>query len=308
MARPVDTAAAGPVPFADTGLGRGWEPAALLTVTLLLLSFGLVTLYSASSFMAQDQGLADYHFVVRQAAGAALGLAVLALAAHVPYRWWRPLAWPMVVVAWTLLVVLVLPGTEAIAPLRNGARRWLVVGPVTMQPSEIAKVAIVVWTAALAVKKQDRFRSLARGLGPFLLVWGAILVPILLEPDFSTALLIGLLGSIVVFHAGGRIAHFVFLGLLASPVVLHELAAGFRKLRMDAFWNPQAHATGAGYQVQQSLIAIGSGGLGGVGFGRVSRNSDSCRRPTTTSFSRWSGKSGDSWVSCSSSPPISRSC
>ena len=120
MARPVDTAAAGPVPFADTGLGRGWEPAALLTVTLLLLSFGLVTLYSASSFMAQDQGLADYHFVVRQAAGAALGLAVLALAAHVPYRWWRPLAWPMVVVAWTLLVVLVLPVPRRSHPSETG--------------------------------------------------------------------------------------------------------------------------------------------------------------------------------------------
>ena len=267
MARPVDTAATGPVPFADTGLGRGWEPAALMAVTLLVLSFGLVTLYSASSFMAQQQGLADYHFVVRQAAGAALGLALLALAAHIPYRWWRPLAWPMVAVALILLVLLVLPGTEAIAPLRNGARRWLVVGPVTLQPSEIAKITIVVWTAALAVKKQDRFGSLARGLGPFLIVWGAILVPILLEPDFSTALLIGVLGSIVVFSAGGRIAHFVFLGLLASTVVLHQLAADFREVRMDAFWNPQAHAAGAGYQVQQSLIAIGSGGIGGLGFG-----------------------------------------
>ena len=249
------------------GLARGWEGAALMTMTLLLLSFGLVTLYSASSFLAQRQGLPDYHFVVRQAVGAGAGLVFLLVFARIPYSRWQSLAWPMMLVAWLLLVFIILPGTETFAPERNGARRWLQVGPVGFQPSEAAKLALLVWTAVLAVKKKDRFRSLTRGLGPFLVVWAAMLVPVLLEPDFSTAVLIGMLGCIIVFAAGARPGHFVFLGVLTMPVVLHQFGTDFRAMRLGAFLDPEAHTSGAGYQVHQSLIAVGSGGIGGVGFG-----------------------------------------
>ena len=254
-------------PLAGSRFGGGWEVAAVMTLTLLLLSFGLVTLYSASSFLAQRQGLPDYYFVSRQAAGAGAGLVFLLVFSRIPYRIWQSLAWPMMLVAWLLLIFIILPGTESFAPERNGARRWLQVGPASFQPSEAAKLAILVWTAAVAVRKQGRFRSLTRGLGPFLVVWGAMLVPVLLEPDFSTAVLIGMLGCIIVFAAGGRVGHFIFLGLLATPVVLQQFATDFREMRISAFFNPEAHTSGAGYQVHQSLIAIGSGGIGGVGFG-----------------------------------------
>lgn len=264
--RPVDVAPADPVSFPDTGLGRGWEPAALLGLTLLLLSFGLVTLYSASSVLAQRQGLPDYHYVLRQAAGAGMGLLALVVAARIPYRWWRALAWPAVVVCFLLLIVVILPGTEGIAPRINGARRWLNLG-LTIQPSEFAKVALVAWTAHMAVKKQDQFQSLSRGLGPFIVVWGVLLVPVLLQPDLSTAALTGMAAAVVVFAAGARIAHFLFLGVLLLPVLLTQLDEGFRASRLMAFVNPRAFADGAGYQVQQSLIAVGSGGLTGVGFG-----------------------------------------
>ena len=256
-----------PTPLPGSRFGGGWEGAAIMTLTLLLLSFGLVTLYSASSFLAQRQGLPHYHFVVRQAAGAGAGLVCLLVCSRIPYRMWRSLAWPMLFAAWALLVFIILPGTEAFAPERNGARRWLQVGPVSFQPSEAAKLAILVWTAALATKKRDQFRSLSRGLGPFLLIWAVTLVPILLEPDFSTAVLIGMLGCIIIFAAGARVGHFVFLGLLVTPVVLQQFATDFREMRLAAFFNPEAHTAGAGYQVRQSLIAIGSGGVGGVGFG-----------------------------------------
>lgn len=254
-------------PLARTRFRGGWESAAVMTLTLLLLSFGLVTLYSASSFLAQQEGLPDYHFVVRQAMGAGAGLVCLLIFARIPYGKWQSLAWPMMLVAWLLLVFIILPGTESFAPERNGARRWLQLGPASFQPSEAAKLAILVWTAVLAVRKQDRFQSLTRGLGPFLVVWAAMLVPVLLEPDFSTAVLIGMLGCIIVFTAGARPGHFVFLGVLALPVVLHQFATDFREMRIGAFLNPEAHTSGAGYQVHQSLIAIGSGGIGGVGFG-----------------------------------------
>jgi len=191
----------------------------------------------------------------------------LTACAVLPYRAWRFLAWPLVLVSVALLLVVILPGTESIAPEIKGARRWLRIMGVTVQPSELAKIAVIVWTAHMAVKKQDFFGSLSKGLGPFFVVWGAVLVPVILEPDLSTACLIGLLGVTVVFAAGARIAHFAFLGLAMAPVLLAQLAVGFRADRIASFLNPAADPAGAGFQVRQSLVALGSGGLTGVGFG-----------------------------------------
>ena len=264
--RPLNVAPAGPTTLPETGLGRGWEPAVLMGVTLLLFAFGLVTLYSASQVLALRAGVPDYYYVLRQAMGGALGLGAMVVVSRVPYRWWQPLAWPLLGLTWILLMILIVPGTEGIAPRINGARRWLQVG-ITIQPSDLAKMALVIWTAALAVKKQPQFRSLKKGLLPFLVIWGAVLLPIAAEPDFSTACLIGLLVAMVVFVAGGRIGHFLFVGLLLLPFLWIQLGAGFRLQRVLAFLNPGADPDGAGYQVTQSLVAIGSGGLTGVGFG-----------------------------------------
>lgn len=266
MAHPTDVAPPGPVLLPESGLGRGWEGPALIALTLLLLSVGLVTLYSASSFLALRQHLPDTYYVLRQAVGAALGLGVLAACALVPYAWWRRAAWPLLWVSVALLVVIILPWTHAIAPEIKGARRWLRLG-VRVQPSELAKIAMVVWTATMAVKKHEHFRSLTRGLGPFFLVWPVLLVPIVLEPDLSTACLVGILGVLIVFAAGARPAHFLFLGALVVPWLKDQFAVGFRAQRLAAFLNPAADPSGAGFQVHQSLVAVGSGGLTGVGFG-----------------------------------------
>ncbi len=254
------------VALPDVGLGRGWEGPALFAVTLLLLSFGLVTLYSASVFMAQQAGLADHYYVLSQATGAAVGLVALVLCARLPYRLWEALAWPMLWISVVLLLMVVLPFTEGLTHAAKGARRWLDLG-IRFQPSDLAKVSIVTWTAMLAVRKQGEFRSLSRGLAPFLLIWGLLLVPIMLQPDLSTALLMATVAALIVFAAGGRVGHFAFLGLLAVPMLLAQLASGFRAARIQAFLDPASDPSGAGYQLYQSLIALGSGGLTGRGFG-----------------------------------------
>jgi cell division protein FtsW len=268
-ARPLDVAPLRPSRLPDSGLGRGWEPTAIVVLTLLLLSFGLVTLYSASSVLALREHRPDTYYVLRQGAGALFGLLVLGGLAAIPYRFWTRLAWPLYWGSVVLLVLVVLPWTHGIAPEINGARRWLRVLGVTIQPSELAKIAIIVWTAAIAVKKagSDHFKSLSLGLGPFFLMWGVLLLPVALEPDLSTAMLIGLLGVLVVFAAGARMAHFLFMGVVALPVLRHQLAVGFRAQRIAAYLNPASDPAGAGFQVRQSLVALGSGGLTGVGFG-----------------------------------------
>jgi cell division protein FtsW len=247
----------------------GWEAPGLLLITVLLLSFGIVTVYSASAVKAQAAGLPDHYFVSRQAIGGALGVLLLGFMALVDYRRWRLLAWPVLLGVLVLLALTVLPFTHGIAPVINGARRWLFLGPAAFQPVELAKFAVIVWTAALAVKKQDRLSSLSRGLLPFLTVWLLCVALIILQPNFSSAALIVLLAGLVVFAAGARIGHFLLLGFVAVPVLWATVdGVAYRMARISVFLDPTHDPAGMSYQINQALIAFGSGGLFGRGFGR----------------------------------------
>lgn len=250
-------------------LGSGWESGALLLLALLLVSIGLVMVYSASAVMAQAQGLAPHHFLLRQMTGAVAGLVALAFMGRMDYRRLRPLAWPLLAGVVVVLAIMLFPGTEALAPRVNGARRWLQIGGVAVQPSEAAKLVLLIWTAALLVKKQDRLKSLSRGLLPFLVVWGIVALLVLAQPNMSTALLMVLLAASVAYAGGARPAHFLVLAAGAAPFVWAQVTqVGYRMARVQSFLDPGADIANLGYQVNQSLIAVGSGGLVGVGFGR----------------------------------------
>ena len=248
-------------------LGNGWEPTVIVALTGGLVLFGLLTLYSASSVMAQRVELPHYHYVARQATGVAIGLVAMFICARVPTGFWRRCAPHLMLGSLALLIVVILPFTHAIAPEVNGARRWLRVG-LTVQPSDLAKLAVVVWTAALLVRKRDHLRSLRRGLAPFLVGWTLIVIPIVLEPDLSTACLIAATGAIVVFAGGARIGHFVFLALPLLPLAASVFVSGYRGPRWKSLLlDPGTVADGSAFQSYQSLVAIGSGGVTGVGFG-----------------------------------------
>jgi cell division protein FtsW len=249
-------------------LATGWEPAILVLLTVFLLLAGIITVYSASTVMAHQDGLPDHFFVLRQASGAAGGFLLLVTMAFVDYRYLRLFAWPMLLLVSAALLVTVLPGTYAIAPLRSGTRRWLDIGPVAFQPSEFAKLALIVWTAALTVKKQDKLTSLSRGLLPFLCVWGGVLLLIFLQPNLSAAVLVLLLAALVVFAGGARIGHFILLALVGMPLLWSQVgAAAYRIRRMAAFFDPTHDVVGMSYQINQALIALGSGGVLGRGLG-----------------------------------------
>jgi cell division protein FtsW len=245
---------------------EGWERGALVLVVLLMASFGLVEVYSSSTFMAQSEGLPAHFYALRQLLGMAPGVVLCALLSRIDYRKLDAVAWPLLAGVFLLLLLVVLPGTEGIAPRINGARRWLRIG-IVIQPSEFAKLALIVWTASLAVKKQERLHSLRKGLLPFLVVWAAVFLPVMLQPNYSTVLLLALLASLVLFAGGARIGHFIVLGLVAGPLAWQQVAgASYRMRRVVAFLDP-ATDPDAFYQSYQALIAVGSGGLVGVGFG-----------------------------------------
>jgi len=259
----------GLTPVQSTVGSPAWVRRALLGVTLALVLFGLLSVYSASSFEAAQAGLSGSHFFVSQLQRAVVGIGLLVALAFVDYDLYRRFAWIILVCVVPLLLLVLVPWTGEIAPVRNGARRWLELGPLTVQPSELAKVALVMWTAALAARKQNRLGSFRQGLLPILLVAAPVLLLVLAEPHLSATLITAALVGLVLFAAGARLRHFALLAAPALPLLWFQVkTSGYQLQRVLAFLDPQGDVTGAGYQLTQASIAIGSGRLLGVGFGR----------------------------------------
>jgi cell division protein FtsW len=238
----------------------------ILAATLAV--FGVAAVYGASSIWSVQQGNPGSAFALRQLLGVALGVIILVVSARMDYQRWIPLAWPILALTAVLLVILLLPFTYSIAPVTNGARRWIDVGPGTIQPSELAKFAVVLWVAMLAGKKGEDVREFKTGLLPFLVIVVPIAILIVLEPDLSTATVVLLLAATVLFTAGARIGHFLLLGLLAIPVLWHEIVSvQYRLSRMVGFLSGGGDVAESSWQISQSLTGIGAGQFVGVGFG-----------------------------------------
>ena len=245
----------------------GWESRLLVVITAVLVAFGLASIYSASSVLVEKGHVVGTSLVLDQLVGALAGALLLLLAARIDLERVRALAWPMILTVGALLLVLVLPFTHALAPRMNGSRRWIQLG-LSIQVSELAKLAVIVWTAMLCAKKGTEVRRLRRGLLPVLTVVAPLALLVLMEPDLSSAVELGLLAMLVLFAAGARIGHFILLGVVAMPVLWQRIEdVQYQVLRLTTFLDPGADRLGAGYQVDQSLIGLGAGKLFGVGIG-----------------------------------------
>jgi cell division protein FtsW len=245
----------------------GFEARALVILTGILLAFGLATVYSASAIVEMQAGYGHAHLLIRQVVGMAIGLTLFAIAAKMDAELWEKWAWPIMILALVLLVVVILPFTARIAPRVHGSRRYLF--GASLQPSELAKLAVVVWTSMLMIKKGPALRRLTKGILPFLVVIGALNILVMLEPDVSTAMMFTLVMGIILFSGGVRIGHFVALGVLLIPLLYVKVERlNYVLLRMSAFFDPGSAPLEVNYQLRQSLIAVGSGQIFGVGFGR----------------------------------------
>jgi cell division protein FtsW len=238
----------------------------LLLAVLGLTGIGIVMIYSTSSIPAEHLfGAKSTYFLKKQLLSALVGIAAMALAMHLNYERLEVLVWPLLVVSIVMLVLVLVPGigTEV-----NGSRRWLKLAGQGFQPSEVARLALVLYLAYSLTRKQERIKSFLYGFLPYLMVSGLMLVLILIEPDMGGAVTLGLIMLVMLFVAGARLAYILGLIAVSIPVTFYFMAsAEYRWRRVMATINPWDYWHDAGWQLVQSLLAFGSGGLLGAGLG-----------------------------------------
>ncbi len=239
----------------------GFDFGFLFTV-IMLLSLGLLMVFSASypyAYYYFEDGL---YFIKRQLLWAGLGAAAMVFTANFDYRNYKKLAAPILGISFLLLIAVLIVGIDI-----NGAKRWLGVGSLTFQPSEVAKLGLIIFFAASLAQIKDKIKEF-KYLVRYWLMMGIFMVLLLLEPHFSVCLIIGMTLVIMLLVAGAKLRYFM---LIAAPVIfggtLMVILEPYRLKRLTTFLDPFSDALGSGWQVIQSLYAIGSGGLFGVGFG-----------------------------------------
>jgi cell division protein FtsW len=235
----------------------------LFIATLLLVCAGVVMVWSASAVVAMERYDQPYIFLTMKAMWTALGLAVLLVAMRVDYRRYKHDAF-----IWGLLgVVVVMLIAVFFSPPINGTRRWLGVGGLGIQPSELAKVAAVLFTALVLERRMHRINELSYSLPPIAVVTGVICVLVFFQPDYGTMLSLLLIVAMMVFAAGLHYRYILgaaAVGIPALAVML--LSEGYRRERILGFLDPWADPLGRGFQTIQSLIAVGTGGITGKGL------------------------------------------
>jgi len=249
-----------------TRLRAGQPDSAILSLVVILVVLGLITVYSASFALGDLEYGNAYYFVARQALWAVIGVGLLIVLMRTDYRRLRPLS-PLIMLAALLgLAAVLVPG---IGVDRYGASRWIALGPLPpVQPSEFAKLALIIYVSAWLSGKQRNVRSFAAGFVPFVLMVGLVAGLVMAEPDMGTTIIIVLTTITLFFMAGGALTHLFALlsigGVAASFLVL---SGGYRMDRLFAFISPEADPSGRGFHILQLLIALGSGGVTGLGIG-----------------------------------------
>lgn len=235
----------------------------LFVATLLLISASVVMVYSASAVVELEKSGQPSVLLFKQTAWVLIGLSLLPIVMRIDYRTYRE---PVVV--WTLVAVVVVALVAVLfgRPVK-GATRWLHVGPLGVQPSELAKLAVVVFTAAVLERRMDRIDDVGYSLTPLGLLLGAVVTLVLLEPDLGTAVAIATIVTAMVFAAGLSYGYIGGLVLAAVPALYALLATSeYRMKRVTAFLDPSSDPLGSGHQLIQSAIAVGSGGVTGRGL------------------------------------------
>ncbi|WP_409275543.1 stage V sporulation protein E [Neobacillus sp. SCS-31] len=237
----------------------------LLAVTFALLAFGLIMVYSSSAIWAEFKFNDSFFFAKRQVLFAGVGIAAMFFIMNINYLTWRTWAKVIIIICFFLLLLVLVPG---VGNVRNGSRSWIGVGAFSIQPSEFMKLAMIAFLAKYLSERQKFITSLRKGLVPSLGLVFIAFALIMLQPDLGTGTVMVGTCLVMIFVAGGRILHFaglILLGVAGFAGLI--ISAPYRIKRITSFLDPWSDPQDSGFQIIQSLYAIGPGGLFGLGLG-----------------------------------------
>ncbi|MBE6140367.1 MAG: putative lipid II flippase FtsW [Firmicutes bacterium] len=236
----------------------------LLIAVIIISIFGIVMIYSASSIWAEYKFNDSFKFVKSQILFFFIGLIIMQFLAKINYQIYEKKANWILLICFLLLGLVLIPGLGSV---RNGSRSWFGIGGFGIQPSEFAKIGLIIYVAKYLSKNQKEIKDIKKGVLPIFIVIAVFFILIMLEPDFGTAMVIVLTLVVMIFISGVKISFFFKIGLVGIlGIVLLIVMAPYRMLRIISFLNPWSDPLGSGYQIIQSLYAIGPGGLLGQGF------------------------------------------
>jgi cell division protein FtsW len=238
----------------------------LLFAVLFLVGIGIVMVYSASSAVALKKYGSDFHFLKKQALFSLIGMVVLVVFSHIPFRIYRSLTYPILLASLGLLIAVLVSGMGLEA---GGSQRWMRLGPLTFQPVETARLALIIYMAYSLSKKRDGLRQFRIGFIPHVLVLALFAILLILQPDFGSVVIFAVLVWVMMFVAGVPIRHLLSALLLMLPMAYFLMVnATYRIKRLVSFLDPWQYPAGEGYQIIHSLMAFGTGGLWGAGVGK----------------------------------------
>ena len=236
----------------------------LFGAVVALIVFGVVMVYSASSVRAVRMHGDGHHFLIRQALYAAVGLPLLFGLSRVDYHVYRPLARAFLLCSFALMLVVAL----GFGRTAGGATRWIQLGPVNIQPSEVAKVGLILWLSDSLARKAERVRQFSVGFVPHMSVVGLLVVLCMAQPDFGSSVILVVLTYVLLFVAGAKASHLLLGAAVALPPAYWALrSVPWRWKRIIAFTDPFEYRTSGGYQIVESWLSFGAGGATGVGLG-----------------------------------------
>ncbi len=243
---------------------QGFDTTLLLSV-LLLTGMGIVMVYSASSVIANNTCGNSYFFIRKQAVSAVMGCMLMIGTAMTPYRVYRRIAYLLLALSAILIVLTKIPG---IGHSAGGAARWIKIGAFTMQPSEVARLAMIIYLAYSITKKQDYIKDFSIGFLPHVIFFLIFAILIMLQPDFGSVAILAMITWIMMFVGGVSLLHLTLSLLPMVPVgIFVMISASYRMDRLISFLDPWKHRSDEGYQIVNSLMAFGSGGVWGKGLG-----------------------------------------
>ena len=250
--------------MADEPVRNNWDHV-LLMVVLSLVGLGLVMVLSSSTFLAEKRFGDPYYFFRPQVAYALFGLLLMIVVKHIPYHWFCRAAYPLLLGTILMLVLVLIPG---VGHKVGGAFRWLRLGGLSFQPSELSKLALVVYLAYSLAAKREKIKMFAYGVFPHLVILGVLVALVVAEPDLGSAVLLSLLAAFMFFVSGVRLSYLISLGLMTIPAVYWLIISSpYRLKRITAFISPWDDPLGTGYHIIHSYLAFASGGLTGMGPG-----------------------------------------